>query len=461
MSGSTSNNIIGSGSDSIVLNMAEDQAAGEDAQFSVNVDGQQIGGLQTVTASQSAGQTEAFTFEGDFAPGPHVVTVTFANNFIYPGTAGDRNVYVDGITYDGQTISTTTTGIYNAPLFPPTSTVGPIYGHAQYTVNDTTAIPAGTVPTPTTTPAAVSVGSGADNLVLNMAEDPYLGDAQFTVSVDGQQIGGVQTTTALVQQGQFQEFDIHGNFGAGTHTVAVTFLNDLVGGYYPAGTPGLPPGGPWALDLEDRNLYVLGASLDGGTPASGAPLEESGDGTQTFTVTSGSNPSATALDTGLFGSDGAAASSNNAAITASSLSSGTTTSGMTFVATPTTSTTTTDSSSATTSSSSGTTTTTTDPTAATTTTDPTATTTTTDPTAATTTTDPTTATTTTDPTATTTTTDPTATVASATTGTTQTTADFAVPTATASSTTSDTTTASASVHHHVATTSGTLFHHHS
>ena len=170
--------------------MAEDQQGGVDAEFTVNVDGQQIGGVQTVTALQSAGQAEPFTFAGDFGAGPHDVTVTFVNNFSYPGTPGDRNVYVDGAAYDGQTVSTATTPIYQSPLFPPNSTTGNNYGNAVFTVNDTTPIPAGTIPTPSTTPAAVSVGSGADTLVLNMAEDPFQGDAQFTVSVDGQQIGG-------------------------------------------------------------------------------------------------------------------------------------------------------------------------------------------------------------------------------------------------------------------------------
>jgi hypothetical protein len=337
MSGSTSNsNIIGSGSDSIALDMAEDQAQGTDAEFTVNVDGQQIGGVQTVTASQSAGQTEPFTFEGNWAPGNHDVTVTFSNNFIYPGLSGDRNLYVDGVTYDGQTVSNTTTPIDQSPLFPPNSTDGNIDGNAQFALSDTTPVPPGAGPIPTTTPAAVSVGSGPDTLVLNMAEDPYQGDAQFTVSVDGQQIGGTQTTTAVVSQGQSQEFDVHGNFGSGTHTVAVDFLNDAVGGYYPAGTPGLPAGAQWALDTEDRNLYVMGMSLDGGTPASGAPYEISSDGTETFSVTAGSNPSATGSGSGLFASDGAAADGSNAAITASSLSSGST-SGMSFIASPGTS----------------------------------------------------------------------------------------------------------------------------
>jgi hypothetical protein len=391
MSGSTNNsNIIGSGSDSIVLNMAEDQAAGVDAEFTVNVDGQQIGTVQTVTASQSAGQTEPFTFEGNFAPGQHDITVSFANNFIYPGASGDRNAYVDGVTYDGQTISNTTTGIYQTALYPPNSTSGDNYGNAVFTVNDTTPIPAGAPSAPTTTPGAVSVGSGPDTLVLNMAEDPYDGDAQFTVAVDGQQIGGTQTTTAVVDAGQFQEFDVHGNFGPGTHTVSVDFLNDAVGGYYPAGTPDLPPG-QWALDTEDRNLYVMGMSLNGGAPASGAPWELSSDGTANFSVTAGSNPSATAFNSGLFATDGAATTSNNAAIPAGSLSGGATTtgssSGMSFIA-PSTSSATAASTAAST--------------------DPTST------------------------TAASTTTDPTPSTAAATTGATQTATDFTVPSTTSS-----------------------------
>jgi hypothetical protein len=326
MSGSTSNNtVIGSGSDSIVLNISEDQAQGENANFTVNVDGQQIGGPQTTTASHSAGQDQTFTFLGNYAPGPHAVTVTFANNFIYPGLPGDRNLYVDGVTYNGQVISNSTTPIYQSPLFPPNSTQGDIYGNAVFTVNDTTPVPAGASSTPTTTPGAVSVGDGSDTLVLNMAEDEYLGDAQFTVSVDGRQIGGVQTTTAIVGEGQQQEFDVHGNFGGGTHSVSVDFLNDQIGAFYPQGTPGIPPG-QWAVDTTDRNLYVMGASLDGGNPADGPPYEQSSDGTYTFNVTAGSNPGATG------------ASSNNATVNSTTLAAGQSAGGISFVAPATTTT---------------------------------------------------------------------------------------------------------------------------
>jgi Ca-dependent carbohydrate-binding module xylan-binding len=327
MSGSTSNaNFIGSGSDTITLNMSEDQAAGQDAQFTVNVDGQQIGGVQTVTASHAAGQDQTFTFAGNYGPGAHNVVVTFGNNFIFPGTSGDRNLYVDGVNYDGQTISNSTTPIYQAPLFPPNSTVGDISGNAVFGVNDTTSIPAGAGPNETTTPGAVSVGSGADTLVLNMAEDAFQGDAQFTVSVDGKQIGGTQTTTAILDQGQQQEFDVHGDFGGGNHTVSVNFLNDQIGGFFAAGTPGLPPG-QWAIDTTDRNLYVMSASLDGGANASGAPWELSSSGSHDFFVSAGSNQSAT-------GSGTQASTANTASITTDSLNASST--GMSFLASPAT-----------------------------------------------------------------------------------------------------------------------------
>jgi hypothetical protein len=125
------------------------------------------------------------------------------------------------------------------------------------------------------------------------------------VAVDGQQVGGTLTTTAIVGQGQAQEFDVHGNWGSGTHSVAVTFTNDYVGGYY--------PGTQLGLDTEDRDLYVMGASLDGGAQAAGTPWEQASDGTQTFSVTAGSDPSATG--------PGAAIANTSAALTATATTS--------------------------------------------------------------------------------------------------------------------------------------------
>lgn len=55
--------------------------------------------------------------------------------------------------------------------------------------------PSGSVPTSV-------FGQGPDTLVLRMSEDAYLGGAQFTLSVDGVQQGGVLTTMASHATGQ-------------------------------------------------------------------------------------------------------------------------------------------------------------------------------------------------------------------------------------------------------------------
>ncbi len=116
----------------------------------------------------------------------------------------------------------------------------------------------------------VTLGSGPDTLVLAVSEDAWQGDAQFTVAVDGVQIGGVQTVNsgAVHAAGLAQTFAVEGTFAAGPHTVTVDFLNDAWGG----------------SAAMDRNLYVTGATIDGTTIA-GATLTEMGNGAQSFTFT--------------------------------------------------------------------------------------------------------------------------------------------------------------------------------
>lgn len=107
---------------------------------------------------------------------------------------------------------------------------------------------------PASTPAPVATPSPTDVIALNLSEDAWMGDAQFVVSLDGQQVGGVQTVTALHGLGQDQTFTFQGSFGAGAHDLAISFINDAWGG-----TPD-----------TDRNLYVDGVQLDGAPVAQGA-----------------------------------------------------------------------------------------------------------------------------------------------------------------------------------------------
>ena len=114
---------------------------------------------------------------------------------------------------------------------------------------------------PASTQAPVAPPSAADVITLSLSEDAWLGDAQFIVSLDGQQLGGAQPVTALHGLGQDQTFTFQDTFGAGAHDLAISFINDAWGG-----TP-----------ATDRNLYVDGVGYDGTTVAQGTtPLFSNG-----------------------------------------------------------------------------------------------------------------------------------------------------------------------------------------
>ena len=241
---------LGTGSSSIVVDISEDAWMG-DAQFTLAVDGNQIGGVQTAAALHGLGQTQAFTLDGNFGPGAHTVTADFLND-AYGGTPStDRNLYVDSISAGG--ITTTV----NAAL------MGDGSQNFTATLPSPVVLPGGAPPAL----AGVTLGTGSSSIVVDISEDAWMGDAQFTLAVDGNQIGGVQTAAALHGLGQTQAFTLDGNFGPGAHTVTADFLNDAYGG-----TPS-----------TDRNLYVDSISAGGATTAVNAALFSAGS--QNFTAT--------------------------------------------------------------------------------------------------------------------------------------------------------------------------------
>ena len=144
-------------------------------------------------------------------------------------------------------------------------------------------------PAPAPAPTPTPVSSGQSTLVLHVAEDAYKGDAQFTVVVDGHQVGGTQTATASHAQGQWQDITLTGDFGAqGPNQVQVHFINDTYGGSASA----------------DRNLYVRGIDVNGHSFAGAAATNDAnggyhdpnaadmfGNGTVTFAVNHTAPPS--------------------------------------------------------------------------------------------------------------------------------------------------------------------------
>src|SRR5918997_1308048 len=93
----------GTGPDALVLKISQDAYQGS-AEYTVSVDGAQVGETFTASASRAAGQSDTLTLKGDWGPGEHEVAVKFLNDR-WDGTAAtDRNLYLDGATYNGQAV---------------------------------------------------------------------------------------------------------------------------------------------------------------------------------------------------------------------------------------------------------------------------------------------------------------------------------------------------------------------
>jgi beta-glucanase (GH16 family) len=228
------------GTGSLTVRVAEDQWNG-DAQFTVFVDGHQVGGIQTATASHASGQWQDIALTGDFGAGAHSVAINFLND-AWGGTAAtDRNLYVQSVTINGETIASTDAVNTAANGYAdPGSAAMDIDGTATFTST-------GIAPSSGSTGSAIPAGS--DMLYLRVAEDAWNGDAKFSVFVDGHQIGDTQTATASHASGQWQDIALTGDFTAGPHTVDINFINDAWGG----------------SAATDRNLYVGAIGLNGET----------------------------------------------------------------------------------------------------------------------------------------------------------------------------------------------------
>ena len=117
------------------------------------------------------------------------------------------------------------------------------------------------------TPFTASIGTGSDTLVLKLSQDAYNGDALYTVSVDGKQVGGTLTAHASHASGQFDTITVNGDWATGDHKVSLNFLNDAYSG----------------TAATDRNLYLDSATYNGAAVA-GSKLSLMSSGAQTVTV---------------------------------------------------------------------------------------------------------------------------------------------------------------------------------
>jgi hypothetical protein len=151
---------VGSGSDALVLKISQDAWNGS-AQYNVKVDGKQIGGTLTASASHASGQDDVITVKGDWSAGNHKVTVTFLND-AWGGSAGaDRNLHVDGISYNGKALAQGTAFLNKN-------------GAADFAFSEAGGAASGA---PTSGGVAKTIGSGSDALVLKISQDAWNGSA--------------------------------------------------------------------------------------------------------------------------------------------------------------------------------------------------------------------------------------------------------------------------------------------
>lgn len=227
---------IGSGADTLALSISEDAWKG-DAQFTISVDGKQVGGTQTAIAAKAKGTTQIFNVLGTFSAGQHTVGINFLNDD-YGGTAStDRNLYVTSASLNGTAV--------------PSSSLALTMTGAQ-SISFT---------------KPVTTSANSDTLHIGISQDAFQGDAHYLISVDGTQVGGERTATAAHSSGATQDVSVAGNWGSGAHSVGITFINDAYGG----------------TAATDRNLYVDSVSYDGRAAAQGAASLLS-NGTRSFAV---------------------------------------------------------------------------------------------------------------------------------------------------------------------------------
>ena len=274
---------IGSGADATInaTNDGNDIAKPDGATVAYNVDYIQWGYHFTASVTASGGASDIYWSNRLLTL---TATDTAADTFTY---RGGNAVFVGGSgadTYDLQPASTpggnleikgfkvgidtlsyagwTGDPVKNASVTSGNTVLDLTDGtHIQIDGVDLTAAQYDPPPPATISSPSTPTTSLPDTLTLNLSEDAYQGDAQFTVSVDGTQLSATpQTVTALHDAGQTQAFTYAGNFGTGPHNVAVAFTNDAYGG-----SPSL-----------DRNLYVNSVALDGNAPTAESATYSSG-----------------------------------------------------------------------------------------------------------------------------------------------------------------------------------------
>jgi hypothetical protein len=94
----------GAGGDTLVLKISQQPLDNVSATYRVMIDSAQYGPVFTASARRSANVSDTLTLKGDWASGPHTVQVWFLNNEWGGALDRDRNLHLDGASFNGVAI---------------------------------------------------------------------------------------------------------------------------------------------------------------------------------------------------------------------------------------------------------------------------------------------------------------------------------------------------------------------
>ena len=202
--------------DVLKIGIAQDAWQG-DARYIITLDDKQVGGERVAKAAAARGEIDYVTLTGDFHSGTHKLGVTFLND-AWGGTAStDRNLYVERLILNDVDLNKSADLLSN--------------GTAKFDFKAATS------------PTLVTVAPNPVNqdvLKIGIAQDAWQGDARYTITLDGVQVGGERVAKAAAAKGEVEYVTLTGDFKDAVHKLGVTFLNDAWGG----------------SATTDRNLYV-------------------------------------------------------------------------------------------------------------------------------------------------------------------------------------------------------------
>lgn len=207
-----------------------------DPKFQLQVDGKDVGAVQTVTVQKGTGW-QSFKFAADVADGGGKVSVKFLDD-LYVAGQGDRNLYLDKLLVNGKIVTDVDTTIGRNGT----------YDFAVPAALAKLPAAATAAPVPPAAPAPPAPASSIDTIVVKAATQSWNGDAQFRLLADGKPVGAVQTVTTDLGQG-WQAFTFRTDLADATKTLGIEFLNDAWGG----------------SGDKDRNLHVDAIMVNGVT----------------------------------------------------------------------------------------------------------------------------------------------------------------------------------------------------